>query len=1093
MQGANSGLTEDIVILSGSIQVGSGGVIDVKGKTLGQIADEITAQGEVTASIQDGKFTIKSEAGEVSIDATGDFSRVTGIGSYTVQAGSTSNTSAQNVYISQGAAAGLTGSETVVSGTIKVGSGAEIDTAGKTLNEIIGEINSQGVVTASIQDGKFTIESEASGISIQATGDMARVSGLASYQVQAGTTTNVSSGSGADETGFVRQVDRLTEEEAIAQGYTIIKTARDLNNIRNNTSGKYILMSDIDMSGFTDWTPIGEETNAFTGTLDGNGYVLKNFNMDFAFAHPEVNGLFGYISGATIKNLGMENISITSSDPYYSVEADAVGGLVGHADASTISNCYVTGEINASSTVTGGLVGEAYGGSNITDCSADIEITTSADINSGYAGGLVGTNDSTSSITNSSTSGMIIVKHGGYSISAGGLVGYNEGDINKSLSSVGISVDDGRYAGGLVGEDRNGTISNCGATGAIDYNANMNGGGLVGGTYGTTIKNSYATGDVYASYAAGGLVGEMNKGTYISDSFATGMTVGAYAGGLVGEVKEKNGSASTISRCYASGYINGGPSSYGLVGDPDSSLTIEYSFWDKQKTGTSEAINSGSGATLSSVVGLNTADFANAANFTNFGWDESIWDFSGSTPTLKNMFSKDDASSSSTLTGSVNTNGMTDTAFDGQSTGQLSFSNGVNVSIDADDTRSEVIQKINDAGLTAEIGSDGKIKITAQGVSDLKVTSDSSGFADFYGLSSSGKTYSGSVSSGSSVSQPATSTITGSVNTNNFADNYFYGQTDGQISFSNGVNVSVSATDTRSDVLDKINDAGLTATIGSDGKIQIKAEGVSDLKVNSDSSGFSNFYGLDDSQDTHTGSISTSTETVPDPDGGDGTGGDGGDGGDGSGTGGDGSGTGGDGSGTGGDGSGTGGDGSGTGGDGSGTGGDGSGTGGDGSGTGGGTGGNDDDEPQKPPFDVAGLKTEGISNIRLQVGIDSSEASALYCDTTFLFDDFSLDMSTAEDCNDSIDAIDALIDAVKSKQTDVGVYMTRLEVIYDTNVMKQEHKYAAYSSIMDADIAAETQKYVEYQIRQQTAMSLLAQTQAARTQMIMTLLSSVMG
>ena len=75
---------------------------------------------------------------------------------------------------------------------------------------------------------------------------------------------------------------------------------------------------------------------------------------------------------------------------------------------------------------------------------------------------------------------------------------------------------------------------------------------------------------------------------------------------------------------------------------------------------------------------------------------------------------------------------MADHAFDGQSAGQLSFSNGINVSIDADDTRSEVIQKINDAGLTAEIGSDGKIKITAQGVSDLKVTSDSSGFADFY-------------------------------------------------------------------------------------------------------------------------------------------------------------------------------------------------------------------------------------------------------------------------------------------------------------------------------------------------------------------------
>ncbi len=1083
MQGANSGLSEDIVILSGSIQVGSGGVIDAKGKTLGQIADEITAQGQVSASIQDGKFTIKSESGEVSIDAAGDFSRVTGIGSYTVQAGSTSNTSAQNVYISQGAAAGLNGSETVVSGTIKVGSGAEINTAGKTLNQIISEINSQGVVTASIQDGKFTIESEASGISIQATGDMARVSGLASYQVQAGTTTNVSSGSGADEVGFVRQVDRLTEEEAIAQGYTVIKTAAQLSNIKFNLDGKYILMGDIDMSFFTGWTPIGSDYGSFTGTLDGNGYVLKNFSMDFSDENL-INGLFGKTDGATIKNLGMENISITTSDPNSTFVANCTGGLIGEAiNMTEISNCYVTGEIRGSSVTIGGLIGSTDYSTTITDCSTDIEIFTSAYTSDCYAGGLVGKNANTA-ITNCSASGVIDVNDNNASgvVTAGGLIGYNlEGRISKSLASVEIDSEDSDYCGGLVGEDRNGTISNCGATGNVQTAAGVDfSGGLVGNATGTNISKSYATGEVNSpNDAAGGLVGYA-KFADISDSFATGAVDGYFAGGLIGFTAGNT----TILRCYASGYINGGTFSYGLVGSPDSSLTIEYSFWDKQKTGKSEATHNGAGATLSHVSGLKTADFANAANFTNFGWDESIWDFSGSTPTLKNMFSKDDASSSSTLTGSVNTTGMTDSAFYGQSSGLLSFSNGVNVSIDANDTRSEVIQKINDAGLTAEIGSDGKIKITAQGVSDLKVTSDSSGFADFYGLSSSGKTYSGSVSSGSSVSQPATSTITGSVNTNNFADNYFYGQTDGQISFSNGVNVSVSATDTRSDVLDKINDAGLTSTIGSDGKIQITAEGVSDLKVNSDSSGFSNFYGLDDSQDTHTGSISTSTETVPDPDGGDG-----GDGGDGSGTGGDGSGTGGDGSGTGGDGSGTGGDGSGTGGDGSGTGGGTGGTDPDG----GNTGGNDDDEPQKPPFDVAGLKTEGVSNIRLQVGTDSSESSALYCDTTFLFDEFSLDMSSAEDCEDSIDAIDALIDAVKSKQTDVGVYMTRLEVIYDTNVMKQEHKYAAYSSIMDADIAAETQKYVEYQIRQQTAMSLLAQTQAARTQMIMTLLSSVMG
>ena len=218
MQGANSGLTEDIVVLNGSVQVGSGAQIITKGKTLEQIAKAITAQGNVKASIQDGKFTVKSENGEVNIKATGDFARITGIGSYTVQRATTSNTTAQNVYVSQGSAAGLTGSETVVSGTIKIGSGAEINTAGKTLNQIINEINLQGNVTASITDGKFTIESETSGVSIQSTGDMARVTGLANYSVQAGSTTNTGGSLATESAEYVKnQILQQTSSTLLAQ------------------------------------------------------------------------------------------------------------------------------------------------------------------------------------------------------------------------------------------------------------------------------------------------------------------------------------------------------------------------------------------------------------------------------------------------------------------------------------------------------------------------------------------------------------------------------------------------------------------------------------------------------------------------------------------------------------------------------------------------------------------------------------------------------------------------------------------------------------------------------------------------------------
>ena len=69
---------------------------------------------------------------------------------------------------------------------------------------------------------------------------------------------------GSGVTGaFIEEVDQLTEEEALAQGYTIVKTVDDLQNMQNNLSGKYILMNDIDLAGF-DWTPVGDDSCGFT-------------------------------------------------------------------------------------------------------------------------------------------------------------------------------------------------------------------------------------------------------------------------------------------------------------------------------------------------------------------------------------------------------------------------------------------------------------------------------------------------------------------------------------------------------------------------------------------------------------------------------------------------------------------------------------------------------------------------------------------------------------------------------------------------------------------------------------------------------------
>ena len=67
-----------------------------------------------------------------------------------------------------------------------------------------------------------------------------------------------------------------------------VATAADLNNVRNNLSGDYIQVANIDLSGYGSWTPIGEYDpvggNWFTGTYNGGGYTISNLNVGSAVA-----------------------------------------------------------------------------------------------------------------------------------------------------------------------------------------------------------------------------------------------------------------------------------------------------------------------------------------------------------------------------------------------------------------------------------------------------------------------------------------------------------------------------------------------------------------------------------------------------------------------------------------------------------------------------------------------------------------------------------------------------------------------------------------------------------------------------------------
>jgi len=240
---------------------------------------------------------------------------------------------------------------------------------------------------------------------------------------------------------------------------TCINTAVQLNDVRNNLAGHYILMDDISLEGYANWKPIGSYYGgAFTGKIDGNGYKITNLKIDRK--SEELIGLFGYVSGGEITNLALENVDITGGSyvgaiagyvTYGTVMTDChstgtinaegnSGGITGNTWYSTISNCYSAVIINAEESQTGGIAG-AVVDSTLTGC------YNTGDISAGNSGGIAGT------VIDSTLTGC-----------------YNTGDISTNNSDS--------HSGGIAGHVLNSEITSCYNTG--DISSTNNSGGIAG-------------------------------------------------------------------------------------------------------------------------------------------------------------------------------------------------------------------------------------------------------------------------------------------------------------------------------------------------------------------------------------------------------------------------------------------------------------------------------------------------------------------------------------------------------------------------------------------------------------------------------------
>ena len=254
-------------------------------------------------------------------------------------------------------------------------------------------------------------------------------------------------------------------------GYTIegdgsytVTTADGLKNVAKlvNEEGKtdinITLDTDLTLTG--EWTPIGTESQPYTGTFNGKDKTITGLTVNQEGTN--YVGLIGYLgSGGKVQNVVLEGVQITSDN-----SSGYAGGVAGDS-WGTIENCSVSGSVSGSSgSDVGGVVGYQQVGS-ITGCSSSATVKGTE-----RAGGVVGvTNGGTTPLTACYATGNVTVENDGTSNAwAGGIVGMNgTGTLIACYAAGNVS---GNIVGGAVGVNY-ATVTACYWSGLPD---NDNGG-----------------------------------------------------------------------------------------------------------------------------------------------------------------------------------------------------------------------------------------------------------------------------------------------------------------------------------------------------------------------------------------------------------------------------------------------------------------------------------------------------------------------------------------------------------------------------------------------------------------------------------------
>ena len=243
-----------------------------------------------------------------------------------------------------------------------------------------------------------------------------------------------------------------------------IATAEQLDRIRDDLTGHYTLIGDIDFSGYENWMPIGtfqprsdapEDAEvphpdyAFTGTFDGAGHTISNLTI--SCEAPMGAGLFGCASGtesnaASIGHFTLKDVNVSG---FY-----LVGGAVGLQFMNCpVSDIHLEGDNKLTGMQgIGGIIGTGF--DLISDCSATADVIVSGD--DGACAGLIAGGTTMSSIKNCQVTGGRITAEGNATWGFGALCGAPWGaaeitDCKVSGTVITVNGESNRLVGGLVG------------------------------------------------------------------------------------------------------------------------------------------------------------------------------------------------------------------------------------------------------------------------------------------------------------------------------------------------------------------------------------------------------------------------------------------------------------------------------------------------------------------------------------------------------------------------------------------------------------------------------------------------------------------